>query len=333
MRALGTPPDVVVDPVTRAPRVGSFRGPLPRVDLGPLGKSPLFRVTHHKRWVYVAISTDEVFAAVAIAHLGYLANAFAFVLDRARGEVVVDRSAIGPAFAGSVEHGDGGALDASFRLPGTRARLLRFDGGLRSQLDVEMKGLEIHARLDGASAPPPIAVIAPVGQGVVNATEKRALLAASGELVAKGTRFSLDGGSGGYAYTHGYLARHPQWRWSVAMGRARTGERVAWNLVEGFVGELECAVWVDGELYPVGEGRFTFSRERPLDPWLVRTTDGALDLRFTPAGVHREHKDFGVLRSLFIQPVGTYAGTLEVGGRRLELDGVAGVSEDQEMLW
>lgn len=333
MRALTPPPDAVIDPVTRAPRTGSYRGPLPAVDLGPLRKGKLFRITHHKRWMYVAIASEELFLGVAIAHIGYLANSFAFAYSKAERRMLVDRSALGPPFAGAVSGAAGGGFSASFRLGGASSRIERSPGAAHYAVDVQMKGLRVHARLDAAAAPPPIGVIAPVPGGVLNTTEKRALLAASGEVVADGKSYSLDGGLGGYDYTNGYLARHTTWRWAFALGRARTGERVGLNLVEGFVGEPECALWIDGELHPLAEGRFTFDRRQPLGPWRVATADGAVDLAFAPGGLHHEHKDYGILRSLFIQPVGTYSGTIEAAGKRLELDGVLGVAEDQDMLW
>jgi hypothetical protein len=168
---------------------------------------------------------------------------------------------------------------------------------------------------------------------LVSATEKRVLLGATGEAIVAGKRWSLDGALAGYDYTNGYLARRTSWKWAFALGRARTGERVALNLTEGFVGEAECAVWVDAELHPVGEGRFDFDLASPMTPWRVGSADGAVDLRFEPAGIHAEHKNFGIVASRFIQPVGVFRGTIRAGGRELEIDRVPGVVEDQEVLW
>jgi hypothetical protein len=178
--------------------------------------------------------------------------------------------------------------------------------------------------------------VAPVGErqdGLVNTTEKRALLAVRGELEVAGQRRPLGGALGGYDYTHGLLARRTIWRWAYAMGRAKSGERVAFNLVQGFVGEPECTAWVEGEVFPLSEGRFAFDPEQPLAEWRVSTADGTVDLRFKPGGMHSEQKNFGVIHSRFVQPVGAYAGTLRLGGRELVLDGVLGVTEDQDVLW
>ena len=203
-------------------------------------------------------------------------------------------------------------------------------------MDVDLRDFRLRVGLDAVNAPPAMTAIAAVGparHGLVNTTEKRALLDVRGELEVGDRRFSLDGAFGGYDYTHGLLARHTVWRWAYALGRAKTGERVAFNLVQGFVGEPECTAWVDGEVFPLCEGRFAFDAGSPLSEWRVTTADGAVDLRFTPGGMHSEEKDLGLVASRFVQPAGSYRGTLRVGGRTLDLDGVLGVTEDQEVLW
>jgi hypothetical protein len=331
MRELATPPRTILDDAG-APRAGSFRGPLPPVDLAPLGKGALFRLAHHKRWMYVAVATDELLLAVAIVQLGYAANTFAFAFDRRSMRMVADESSLGPSFAGRVER-TADALDARYRLGAVETSLVRARGSDRYALAVAMPDLLVEATIAAPAAPPAISAVAKLGRGLVNATEKRALLPVSGEALVAGRRYTLDRGVAGYDYTHGYLARHTAWRWAFAMGRAKGGARVALNLVEGFVGEPECAVWIDDELFPVGEGRFRFERDNPRAPWHISTADGAVDLELSPGGVHAEHKNLGVVRSRFVQPAGTFRGTIRAGGRELELDDVLGVTEDQDVVW
>ena len=105
------------------------------------------------------------------------------------------------------------------------------------------------------------------------------------------------------------------------------------NLVEGFLGERECALWVDGALCPVGEGRFDFDARDPLAPWRVRTTCGAVDLSFAPWAMHAEDMNFGLIRAHFVQPIGAWTGTVRVGDRAHVVSNVVGVAEDQDVLW
>lgn len=332
MRKLLDPPPSVLSASTGAPMDGSFRGPLPRVDLSSVDGA-LFRLAHHKKWTYVGIATDEVYVAVAIVDLGYVANAFAFAFEKGSG-MLFDRSSLGPPFA--VQLGDDaeeGVL-GRFELGATRFRVERPAGASAYDVDLRAPGFELRARLDTAGAPPPISAIARLPGRCLNATQKRALLPVTGTATINGRTHRLDGGLAGIDYTHGLLARHTAWRWAFALGRAASGEKVGLNLVEGFVGEAECAVWVDGDLIPVGEGRFDFDPKRPLDPWRVRTADGGVELRFEPGGIHQEHKNLVVAKSHFLQPVGAYSGTLTLPGRApLTLDRVLGVTEDQDVLW
>jgi hypothetical protein len=337
MRTLTEPPSAVFDP-TGALRAGSYRGGIPRVDASPLGKGAVFRVAHEKRWVYAAAAAEDLLVGAAIVRLGYAANAFAFAYDRAAGTMMADFSATTPAFAVTVgDTGREGCL-ARFRWLGNSMSIERGVNERDYRFEVATADLRISARFSTEGAPPGIgAIVAIPGppEDLFNATEKLALLPVVGEAIARGKHYRLDGALGGLDFTSGFLARRTAWRWAFALGRARSAERVALNLVQGFVGPAECAVWVDGELYPVSEGIIDCDPASPLVPWRVRTVDGELDLRFEPGALHAEQHDFGVVASRFIQPAGSFSGTLRLPGRKdpLEIDRVLGVAEDQTVVW
>ena len=198
---------------------------------------------------------------------------------------------------------------------------------------VEGKGIAVSAELESAGAPPAITAVARIPGGVVNVTEKRALLAVRGTLKVGDRVQSLDGAVAAYDATHGLLARRTRWHWGFALGQDRQGVPFAFNLVEGFVGEAECAAFADGDVHPLPEARFAFDPDRPLGPWTVRTDDGSVDLRFVPGAAVRDDRNLGLVRSRFVQPSGAWHGTVRLPHRTVELDGVLGVAEDQELLW
>lgn len=339
MRPLAPPPRAIVDPETRRIAVGSFRGDLPRIDLSPLGAGPIFAFTHEKRWVYATIAAGEILLGFLVIHLGYVANHFVFAFDREKGRMVVDSSSL--TFPTFCEVGDqaGEGCSAHYEQPLERAEahVLRAIGSSDFIVELKSPKLTVEARLGTIGAPPPIAAVANVGadpDGLVQATEKHALLPVRGTALIDGQRVSLDGGLAGIDYSHGRLPRRATWKWAFAHGRAKSGERVAVNLVDGFVGEAECAVWIEDELFAVGEGRIDFDASRPLEPWKVRSADGAVDLRFEPGAVHAEHRDLIVVASSYVQPVGSFSGSIEVEGRgKIEIERVLGVVEDQRVLW
>lgn len=336
MRTLTSPPARIADPVTRALATGSFRGGVGRVDPGLLGAGPAFRVAHEKRWVYAAIAADDLLIALAVVRLGYVANCFAFAFDRAEGRIAGRYTAVAPPFAATVGDTGGEGCRAAFRWLGSSVIVERGRGERDYRVEVKTPDLRVSARLSTEGMPPPIGAVASIGgpPGLFNATEKGVLLNVVGEAIAGGRHHDLDGGLGGYDFTSGLLARHTAWRWAFALGRGPGAERVALNLVQGFVGEPECAVWIDGELYPLSEGRIDYDPAAPLSPWRVTTAGGEVDLRFDPGAVHAEAHDYGLVRSKFIQPAGSYTGTIRVPGRDpVILDRVLGVVEDQDVLW
>jgi hypothetical protein len=182
----------------------------------------------------------------------------------------------------------------------------------------------VNARLEETAASGTLCAISPIEGGVANCTHKTSCLLASGTAVAGGTTFEFDGYGAALDHTSGLLARDTRWRWASAAGRG-----IGLNLVEGFNGPVENAVWVDGRIQPVGEAEFRFDAEDPLAPWSIRTPDGAVDLTFAPEGVRVENKNLVFAVSRYVQPIGTFTGT--ACGVRVE--GLPGVTEDHHARW
>ncbi|MCS6911914.1 MAG: DUF2804 domain-containing protein [Myxococcales bacterium] len=332
MAALGPPPPSVVDAAGR-PLRGRYVGPLPPVDLrGCRGRLGWLR---HKRWVYVLLATPERLCAAAIVDLGYAASAFAFLAAPGQG-MLARVSSLGVPGLSRVGDRAGEGCYARFVGPGLRASLVRPGGASAYRLMVESPALAIDAVLDARFAPPPLSAVAdlsPLGGGA-NATEKRMLLQADGVVRLGRDRLLLDRALGGTDYTQGILPRRTAWRWAFLLGRTRQGAAVGVNLVQGFNGEAECAVWLEGDLVPVGEGRIDGDPKRPLLPWRMGSACGAVALEFQPFALHAEHRNLGVVRSRFLQPAGSYRGSIRLPGRApVELDAVLGVAEDQNVLW
>jgi hypothetical protein len=109
---------------------------------------------------------------------------------------------------------------------------------------------------------------------------------------------------------------------------------VGFNLVDQFNQGKECVVWVDDAIIPTVSAHFEFDDGHPLSPWKIHTPDGCMTLDFRPDAMHEEHANLGLLRSYFVQPMGTFSGTIQVPGQKeLTLDGVSGVAENQRVTW
>jgi hypothetical protein len=337
MRELLPAPATLFAPGSTEPQLGAFRGGLPRVDLTPLSRERLHTLLHRKRWMYLAIASDEVLVALAVVDLGYAASSFAYVFERASGRLLVDRSSMAPSLGELVNERAGEGHASRFRSLGTEVQITHAPGTGHYAVDAHYRGLRLWVQLETAHAPPALSVVMPIGStrtgSLASTTEKRPLLHTRGDVTVNGKRFSLDGALAGYDYTHGLLARHTAWKWAFGLGRSREGARVAFNLTEGFVGERECAVWVDDELFGLGAARFEFDPRHPLAPWRVRTEDERVNLAFAPSALHAEHKNLGLIATRFVQPVGVWSGQIRLPGRTLQLENVLGVAEDQDARW
>jgi hypothetical protein len=332
-------PDAFVDP-GGFPRFGSYRGALRDVDLGAL-RGPYAlplpsRWLKHKRWQYGQVCTPDVVAIFVIADLSYTANAFATVVDLKERRAVFDRGFLGAPGLVAVGDRPGEGLSARFRLPGVRMSCARAEEP-RYRVDFDLRGMSWRGEFQTDCAAPPLTVIAPVPHGVVNVTQKWCTLPATGALEVGARHYALEGGLAGLDYTQGYLARRTSWRWAMANGRLPDGTPLGFNLAEGFneadSAANENAFWVGTRLFPLGRAKFEFNKRDVLDEWRVSTADGVLELRFQPIFAHREERDYRVVSSHFAQPIGLFRGKVRLPERTVEISGLGGVTEDQDVCW
>jgi hypothetical protein len=326
--SLTAAPASFLDASTGEPSCGAFYGPLPPVSLGGLGLRD--RIARRKRWVYAAVATPEMWFSLAIVRTGYAATAFAFAYDLQGNRMMLDRTVLGPSGVARVSddfHQEGEV--ARFAMGGTKLTVARRGGTL--DIHVRIGDLELDAAVDERTGPPAVTAIARLGDGLVNGTEKRALLGVRGRARVGQRVVVLDEGTAGYDYTHGLMPRHTKWRWAFALGKAVAGEPLGFNVAQGFMGEAECAAFYEGKVVPIAEPRFELDVRDPMKPW--RLVGDGMDLAFRPGGVHAQHTNLLVVKSRFVQPVGTFRGTLRLAGKDVVVEALPGVVEDQDVLW
>ncbi len=314
-------------------RAGTYEGSLRDVDIAPGLRGWFHTIRHRKRWMYTSIASDELFVSVAVVKLGYAANTFAFGYDPRERRMLFDQSHLLLPHEVRVADTAGEGCDAAASRGARRVRMTRERGSNEYVLSAALGDVSIDARLDASSAPPGMTAIAPLAPELFNVTEKRTLLPARGTCRVGARTFSFDGGVGGFDYTHGLLLRHTVWRWGFGLGRDTDGRRVAFNLTEGFLGRRECVAWSGDSLAQLGTASFSFDPRKTLAPWTISSDDGSIDLRFVPGAEHAEHRNLGIIRSRFVQPVGAFSGTLRVNERTVRLERVLGVVEDQDVVW
>ncbi len=287
----------------------------------------LNRLVREKRWLWFGLADARLAVGGAIVHLGYLGAIFLWIVDREAKKLVVDGAATVPPFLVEVSDRPGEGLIA-------RARTHR--GGLAVRWThgtVEIRGAAMGAELSLALAAStrPLTAVCPVHGtvGGVNVTQKATCLPASGSVRWGGRLRTLEHALGSLDYTHGLLARETAWRWAACWGRGPGGRSVGANLVAGFNGGLENAIWIDGRPRAVGLARFVHDPADPAAPWRVSTDDGQVDLALRVEAVRTEDIDVGVASSRFAQPFGAWSG--RIGD--LEVRELPGVAEHHVARW
>ena len=327
---LSPPSSVVMD---GEPAMGSYVGCIDTIDWralrGPWQRSALWTRLHHKRWQYVGVGHAHWFIGVAIVDVGWCMSSFVYVFDRRSQKVVLDWTQDGlPGWSGGIT--DQPVMGGAARFKGLGAALSIVTEGDVIAVRVKTRRLQLRCDLSWRQAPPFLLAVGPVDQGLVHATQKSPGLPVVGEFELDGERHALHGALGSLDSSNGLLARDTAWRWACAHDR-----RVGFNLQEGYFGNQENVLWLDGALIPLGAAKFDFDPQRPLSPWRVQTDDGLLDLHFRPEGARQADRNLVVAASYYIQPVGTFHGTVRArpGGAAVSVDGLLGVTEDHRSRW
>lgn len=341
MRTLSDVPWDAIDRTTGLPRHGSYRGSLRAVDLTRLSPDPLERLARHKRWVWATVTTRELVIAFAVVDLGYAASTFGYAWSATEG-MLVDVAQLGLPMLSRVRRTATDRVHAKYAspplAPKARVEVREPTGGERIEVDVSLPRLSLHGVASFGGGPVPMTAIAPLAGregGLLNTTEKRVLAPFAGSAMVNGRRFDLEPGDAhfGWDVTEGLLGRTTRWKWAFAQGRTVEGTPFALNLVEGFVGEPECTLWIDGRVVPVGEGRFVHDESDPLRPWQGTSTDSAIDFHVTPTAMHSDRQDLKLIKSRFVQALGLGSGVVRAEGKEHRFEGVPIIVEDQDMLW
>lgn len=317
------------------PIAGQFQGRCKAVDwrrlAGAHARSAFWRRFHHKRWQYVGIAAEDCFVACAIVDIGWTNTAFAYVFDRRSGQVVGGLSRDGvPGLTAQVVDVPTAGEAGRFAWLGDKVSLRESAANCFEVAISGRDGLQVRANLDGRAAAPWLFACGPVPGGVWHSTHKSSALLVSGEAQAGGKTFTLDGAYAALDYSNGLLPRETRWRWASAHTPA-----IGFNLQAGYFGDQENALWLDGELIALAAAHFEFDAAEPMRPWRVWTDDGLLDLTFTPEGARREDRNLLVAASRYIQPVGTFSGSVRAGhsSAARPVSNMLGVVEDHASRW
>ncbi len=320
-----------------APRIdgawqwGRYRAPFADPDLH-IDLSKRFRL---KEWHYTSVSTPRLFLAFGLVQLGYIANAFLYVVDRRRPDVAREYAAL--SMLGRALHFAPSSVagESRWRRRGTEIRVGHVANAWHVRLDVELPGSRLRGgfRMQSGES---LALLYDLGNGRPAYTHKAAGLGVRGSVILGDESIDLAGGYGTLDWTRSLAERETRWKWASFAGSVRAGSHdrvLGLNLsseiydVDGV--SRENAFWCDGRVTPLGSVHFDVPENAGVDDWTLRSDDRAVDLTFRPLGARAQHLDLKLIRSDFVQPYGTFQG--QVCGH--DVDEMFGVVEDHLSVW
>lgn len=284
------------------------------------------RRTQRKGWFYAAAFTPRYLLGFAIVDAGYLGTAFVYLKDRQTGKFREHKAALPLAFPADFAP----SLDAEWNVARGRRRWNITPGD--SGWAVRFTGPGLEAELLIVDDQPGLTAISSAPGRPFHHTYKACLLNCQLSVTADGVPVRADGRAS-IDFSLGYPPRDTRWNWASLSGVTADGAPVAINLVAHFMNGLENAVWLDGELHPVGQAVFEYEPRNTLAEWRVRTVDDAVDITFRPDGERSEDLRAGVLSSVFTQPFGAFEGTLRCAKRGSVAIHGYGVTEQHRAHW
>ena len=308
----------------------------------PMGRrrSAIEKWVAFKQFQYVGVISPEIVAGCAIVNLRYLAGAFVYAFLPQTGELV-EYSYKAPLSIGCEMSTEPTSGVTTFRQPGVSIEMSTRPEGRTTSLAVALRdGFTVDATFSESDPPfDPMVLCTQTGyRGWVYA-QKVAGVPVQGQISGAFGDYDLSAvdAFAHYDFSAGVMRRQTFWNWACLSGRTRSGDRVGLNVSCG-VNETsfsENCYWIDGQLHKVGLATFQFDRDNLLEPWRVRTTDGAVDLSFTPEGERQEVLNLGLVATNFRQLFGRFSGTLKPGSgtKTVTIEDMYGFVEDQFAKW
>ncbi|MBL8632699.1 MAG: DUF2804 domain-containing protein [Myxococcales bacterium] len=294
-----------------------------------------------KRWHYQSIATPQHFFAFALVDLGYAAKVFAYLIDRSRPTEKHEYTSLSPLGRG-LQFADSSVQGQTAWQDGANRLAVSYQNGWQMTIDLRLGKVRVHGQVS-VQNDEALALLFRLPTGHPAYTHKAAGLRVHGSLFVNDTAIDLREAVASLDWTRSVALRETRWLWCSLQGyrgAVRVGLNLSALVYDDAAGDSqENALWIDGRVYPLGGVTFSLPDNPRTEPWQIRSKDphrSEINLVFTPYGTREEQLNLGLVMSRFIQPYGSYQGTVfstESGHPPLSVDGLFGVVETHHCLW
>jgi len=296
-----------------------------------------------KEWEHWAVVHPDWYLSVAIVDVGFLVTSWLHMFDRRNRKAFEHVRKLPPwtfrAPANLWDH------SGEVKTRGYRVSVHNHLERQLHRLQIEVSGQRSLPAVSGTllfnedpARTQPLVVMLPLGPNRPMFSHKSAC-PASGVLEIGGEKVEFTPGRdvGLLDYHKAYYPRNTFWRWATFATIDATGNLLGVNLTHNVIKDdeqfNENCIWHGNSISLLGAARFDVPKD-PMQPWKIRTTDGAVNLQLTPQGLRKERVNLGLVRTAYDQPYGLYSGTLEdSAGKRHEVKEAFGLAEDHVAIW
>ena len=283
---------------------------------------------------FIGLTGDDFILGVAIVSLKWVSNCFIYVYQPST-NTFKEYSWLKPLSLGVTTSSQPNEGTWSFKSGKTSVKI-HCENGQRT-LDLKVGNeLSANVNIDENKNYDPLAVCCRAGYSGWVFTQKSTALDFTGDIHWQGNKIDSSNMLASVDWSCGYMRRETFWLWASLSTTTQDGIKVGMNLAAGVneTSYTENGLWVNDELIKLDRAEFIFNRQDRLQGWQVKTSDGHIDLQFTPIGERKEKINAGFIASNFTQLFGRFNGhVLDKDGNKIELQNVTGFCEDHYAKW
>lgn len=165
-------------------------------------------------------------------------------------------------------------------------------------------------------------------------------LKATGKAIYDNKEYSLDNCYGVLDWGRGVWTYSNTWYWASMSGLSNNVP-IGFNLGYGF-GDTSAAsenvFFYDGKAYKLEDVAFNIPGDGTkkinyMEPWHFTSSDGSIDMIFTPLVDRHDDTDALIIKSLQHQVFGVFKGYVILNGNKVEFDNMLGFAEKVKNCW
>ena len=281
------------------------------------------RRTKRKSWIFIGAGDADIFIGFAIVDAGLLSKAFAYVYDLKNNKLIEDGIDIPFGFPANFDPN----LMSEWKLK--NFCISTENGIMKASYSGKKFGLNLEVELNDNG----LSFICPSkNTRPFHYTHKNMLLKVKAQWNDEKSYHTREELYGAIDFSKGYPPRHTFWNWTSFMGKSEDGRAIGLNLVDGFNGNIENVLWIDGEHRILGKMLYDYQPPIATSKWEVNAADASLQLIMQPNGARKENINVLLMKSKFTQVYGPIEGFIRENDKLVKISGF-GVMEEHEALW